>query len=79
VTALGTGGGGALGTAVQWTLRDAAEWLCPAVTEEQLRRIAQQLPGFQPIGRRRPTKGRPTDVYDAADVIELHSAVRRWL
>jgi len=79
VTALGTGGGGALGTAVQWTLRDAAQWLRPVITEEQLSKITSALPGVAPIGYRPGKRGRPERIWDAADLIEIHAAVRRWL
>jgi len=63
---------------VPWTLEDASGFLRPPVTTEQLKRIVGQLPRLEPIGTR-PTRGRPAVVYEAADLIELHDALRRWL
>ena len=60
------------------TLPDAAEYLRPQVTANQLRRIIAQLPGLNPISSQ-ASGGRPVDVYSADDLMELHHALRRWL
>ncbi len=60
------------------TLSEAAGFLNPAMSEEQLRGIIAHLPNFRPVGTQ-PTGGRPARLYDLPDVQELHNAVRRWL
>jgi hypothetical protein len=64
---------------VPYTLREASEYLRPAMTEHQLRNIIASLPGFPDAIGRRPTGGRPEREYDLADIQELHAALRRWL
>ena len=63
---------------VGMTLREAAQFLYPPVTRDQLGRLIAQLPRFTPVSHR-PTGGRPEPVYDAADLMDLHNVLRRWL
>jgi hypothetical protein len=78
VTAAGGTAVNALTGPVPMTLDEAATWLHPPMTRVQLGRIVAQLPRLGPVGTR-PSGGRPVDVYDAAQLIELHAAIRRWL
>ena len=61
------------------TLAEAAAYLDPPVTREQLAALVGALPGLRPAGTRRRGRGKPAVVYDAADLLELHAAVARWL
>lgn len=65
--------------AATWTLAEAAAWLHPAVTRAQLARIVHELPGLQPVGKRPSSGGRPARAYDAAELMDLHSMICRWL
>lgn len=60
------------------TLAEAADFLYPPVSRDQLARIAAQLPGLRPVGHR-ATGGRPLPVYDAVEIMDLHNVLRRWL
>jgi hypothetical protein len=64
---------------VPWTLDEAASFLRPTVTADQLRRIFAHLPAMNPISRRASTGGRGADEYDMDEVIEWHHLNRRWL
>lgn len=63
---------------VKMTLDEAAAFLWPPVSRDQLGRVVAQLPRLRPVGQR-PTGGRPVPLYDAAEIMELHHALRRWL
>jgi hypothetical protein len=63
---------------VTMTLDEAAAFLYPPVSRGQLGRIVAQLPGLRPA-RLRPTGGRPVAEYDAAELMDLHNVLRRWL
>ena len=65
--------------AVPMTLADLAGYLHPPVSENQLSRIIGQLPGLRPVGLAPSTGGRPARVFDAAEVMELHNCLRKWL
>jgi hypothetical protein len=80
VNAMGTAVSSAaeLNGPVPYTLADAAAWLRPPMTAEQLTGIVRWLPGLKPCGTQ-PTGGRPVNVYDLADLQELHADLRRWL
>lgn len=61
------------------TLAEAAEFLDPGLDEWRLRLLVKAL-GIRPTGRRRLGRlGPPQHVYDAAELIELHAAVAKWL
>jgi len=69
-------------SAVTWTLAEAAAWLDPPVTEEQLRELVRALriepaaPSGAPGQRGR---GRPPSRYGAVEIMFLHAAVAPWL
>ena len=63
---------------VGMTLEEAAGFLHPPMTREQLARIVSQLPNFRPVGHR-PTRGRPVPLYSAAELMDLHHHLRGWL
>jgi hypothetical protein len=66
-------------TAAGWTLADAAEWLNPPITLEQLQLIVRAL-GIQRTGtRNHQHAGRPVATYDPAELIRLHAAIASWL
>lgn len=60
------------------SLDEAAAWLYPPISRDQLGRIVAQLPRFRPAGHR-PTGGRPVPLYSAVDLMDLHDVLRRWL
>jgi hypothetical protein len=62
-----------------WTLAEAAAWLHPPVSYAQLAGIVSNLPGIQPVGKRPSTGGRPARAYLAADLMDLHASLHRWL
>lgn len=63
----------------QLTIREAAAWLDPPITEEQLAALIH-VAGVQPVGKRRlGRRGRPADTYDAAELMRLHGALMEWL
>ena len=69
--------------AVTWTLAEAASWLDPPVTEDQLRRLVVTL-GIRPVRQPAPPggwrhAGRPAKRYSAVEIMHLHSAVTPWL
>jgi hypothetical protein len=65
------------------TLAEAAAFLHPPVSARQLHQVVAALPQFRPVGTRArlpgSVGGRPVYTYDADQVIELHSALARWL
>jgi hypothetical protein len=64
---------------VDFTVDEAASWLDPPISRDQLAALIAAL-GIRPVGkRRRPGKGRPALTYDAAELMRLHSAVIEWL
>ena len=68
--------------AVDWTLAEAASWLDPPITEDQLRAIVNAL-GIKPVTAP-PAKvvrsaGRPPRRYAAVEIMSLHAAVAPWL
>jgi hypothetical protein len=60
------------------SLEEAAAFLYPPVSRDQLGRIVAQLPGLRPVAHR-PTGGKPLPLYDAVEIMDLHSELRRWL
>jgi len=66
---------------VEMTLDEVAALLHPPLSRDQLGRIVAQLPGLRPVGRRPAGAmgGRPYDTYDAAEIMDLHHVLRRWL
>jgi hypothetical protein len=63
------------------TLGEAAEWLDPPMTEEQLGVIIGKLPHLKAVGTRPRDKvaGRPPRTYDAQEIMRLHAALLPWL
>ena len=61
------------------SLAEMAGYLHPSMSTAQLEGIIRWLPGFHPVGTGPPTGGRRARLFDAGDVQELHSALRRWL
>jgi hypothetical protein len=65
------------------TLAEAAAFLDPPVTARQLTLIVAALPKIEPVGVRSrlpgSAGGRPPPTYDADTIIDLHSAVAKWL
>jgi hypothetical protein len=60
------------------TLAEAAAWLDPPVTQDQLAELVHAL-RIQPAGKRPQRRGRPAHAYDAGELMELHSRIRPWL
>ena len=66
-------------TAAQLTIREAATWLDPPITEEQIAALIR-VAGVKSTGQRRTGKrGRPELTYDAAELMRLHRAIMEWL
>jgi len=64
-----------------WTLAEAAAWLDPAITEDQLRAVVLAI-GVEPVpqnNRHHERRGRPVKRYDVAGIIKLHRALFPWL
>jgi hypothetical protein len=67
--------------AVDWTLAEAAGWLHPAVSEDQLRELVHAL-RIAPVPAARAPRGqagRPARRYLAVEIMSLHAAVAPWL
>jgi hypothetical protein len=60
------------------TLAEAAAWLDPPVTQDQLAEIVHAL-RIRPAGKRPSGRGRPARAYDAGELMLLHTAIRPWL
>jgi hypothetical protein len=64
---------------VQLTLAEAVGVLDPPMSEPQLRIIVRAL-AIQPTGHRYTGQaGRPTDTFDATEIMRLHGALAPWL
>lgn len=68
--------------AVDWTLAEAASWLDPPITEDQLRAVVNAL-GIKPVtpapARVVRSAGRPARRYAAVEIMSLHAALAPWL
>jgi hypothetical protein len=78
VTAGGTATAARAPVLATMTIAEAADFLYPPVSRDQLGRIVAQLPNFRPVGHR-PTGGKPLPLYDAVELMDLHDVLRRWL
>jgi hypothetical protein len=64
---------------VTLTIDEAADWLDPPITRQQLAGLIAAL-GIRPVGKvQGPGRGRPRLTYDAAELMRLHAAIARWL
>jgi hypothetical protein len=64
---------------VAFTIDEAATFLDPPITRDQLAGLIAAL-GIRPVGKRRqPGRGRPALTYEVAELMRLHAAVVPWL
>lgn len=65
-----------------WTLREAAAWLDPEITEADLTALVR-IRGLHveavPVTVPQERRGRPARRYDVAEIIALHRALMPWL